>query len=186
MPPTREYEVLYILAPDLDEDGQKKMMDAVVGVIEKTGAEILKNDIWGRRKLAYSIKKHTEGIYVLVRCNATSSMPKELDVFIKRTPEILRHLTTLVTKQQLKEEARQRSLEAKRMKKRPNEKPRRRREQKKPLRKKRKKPLRRKQMRLLPRKRIPVLSRRIPSRSPKARMLPKQGWPKRNPPNKIA
>ena len=115
MPPTREYEVLYILAPDLDEDGQKKMMDAVVGVIEKTGAEILKNDIWGRRKLAYSIKKHTEGIYVLVRCNATSSMPKELDVFIKRTPEILRHLTTLVTKQQLKEEARQRSLEAKRM-----------------------------------------------------------------------
>lgn len=115
MPPTREYEVLYILAPDLDEAGQKKMMDAVVDVIKKTGAEILKNDIWGRRKLAYPIKKHAEGVYVLVRCMATSAMPKELDVYIKRTPEVLRHLTTLVTKQQLKEEARQKKLEAKRV-----------------------------------------------------------------------
>jgi small subunit ribosomal protein S6 len=115
MSSTKEYEVLYILAPDLDEDRQKKMMDAVVGVIEKTGAEILKNDVWGRRRLAYPIKKHTDGVYVLVRCKATPSMPKALDVFIKRTPEILRHLTTLVTKQQLKEEARQRGLETKRM-----------------------------------------------------------------------
>ena len=115
MPPTREYEVLYILAPDLDEDGQQKMMDAVIGVIEKTGAEILKNDIWGRRKLAYPIKKHTEGVYVLVRCKAASSMPKELDVYVKRTPEVLRHLATLVTKQQIEEEARQKKLEAKRV-----------------------------------------------------------------------
>jgi len=115
MPVIREYETLYIVAPDLDEEAQQSLIKAVVEVAEKSGAEIIKNDIWGKRKLAYPIKKFEEGVYVLLRCKSAPSLPQDIDTFVKRTPGILRHLTTLVSKQQLKEEARLRAQEAKRV-----------------------------------------------------------------------
>jgi len=114
MPRRKEYETLYILVPNLGEDEQKASIDAVAEFIRKTGAEIIKNDVWGRRRLAYPIKKHQEGVYVLVRCKADPSMPKELEDYVKRTPHVLRQLTTLVTKHQLNEEARLRKIEANR------------------------------------------------------------------------
>ena len=111
----REYETLYIVSPDLSEEDQKGVMDSVLETVKKTGAEIIKNDIWGKRKLASSIKKKSEGIYVLVRSKGGPSIPKEVDTLVKRTPQILRQLTTVVTKQQLKEEARLRAAELKRV-----------------------------------------------------------------------
>lgn len=114
MPVVREYETLYIVVPNLEDSDLKKITDGMVEVANKAGAEIIKNDVWGKRKLAYPIKKNLEGVYVLLRCKGGPNLPRELDTHVKRTPEILRHLTTLVTKQQLKEEARQRALEAKR------------------------------------------------------------------------
>lgn len=103
---TREYETLYILAPELNEEEQAEAMAAVVAVIEKAGGKIIKNDLWGRRKLAYPIKKKEEGCYVLLRFESPPEVPLELRTYVRRTPIILRHLTTVVTKHQFKEEAR--------------------------------------------------------------------------------
>lgn len=114
MQKVHEYETLYILAPELNEEDQRREIAAVDEVISKNGGEILKSDVWGRRKLAYPIKKRTDGVYVLSRFRGGSHVPKELESYIKRTPSVLRHLTTVVTKQQLKEEARQRALSEKR------------------------------------------------------------------------
>jgi small subunit ribosomal protein S6 len=111
----REYETLYIIAPEIEEADQQGVMEALAAVVTKNGGEIVKNDVWGKRKLAYTIKKRTEGIYVLLRYKSESSVPGELEVFVHRTPNILRHLTTVVSHQQLKEEARLKAAENKRV-----------------------------------------------------------------------
>jgi small subunit ribosomal protein S6 len=110
----REYETLYIIVPELGDDEQRKVIDSLNETIIKSGGEIIKSEVWGKRKLAYPIKKRTDGIYVLLRSRGGATLSKDVDIFIKRTPEILRHLTTVVTKQQLKEEARLRDVAAKR------------------------------------------------------------------------
>lgn len=114
MQKVHEYETLYILAPELNDEDQRREIASVDEVIVKNGGGILKSDVWGRRKLAYAIKKRTDGVYVLSRFKGSSGIPKEIDAYIKRTPSILRHLTTVVTKQQLNEEARLRALSEKR------------------------------------------------------------------------
>jgi small subunit ribosomal protein S6 len=114
MASSREFETLYIVAPELSEDDQKKATDSLGEAIVKAGGEIIKTEVWGRRKLAYTISRRTEGVYVLVRAKGGSNVPKDIDTYIKRTPAILRHLNTVVSKQQLAEEARQRELSAKR------------------------------------------------------------------------
>ncbi|KXK31050.1 30S ribosomal protein S6 [bacterium] len=106
----REFETLYIVVPECNEEEQKKVINNLNEAALKAGAEIIKSDVWGKRKLAYLIKKRSEGVYVLLRTKGPAGIPKELDVHIKRTPEILRHLTTTVTKQQLSEEARLRDI----------------------------------------------------------------------------
>ncbi len=110
----REYETLYIVAPDLSEDEQKGVIDGLNDIVTKAGGEIIKSEVWGKRRLAYPIKKRTDGVYVLLRTKGGSNLNRDVDTFIRRTPGILRHLTTVVTKQQLNEEARQRDLTAKR------------------------------------------------------------------------
>jgi small subunit ribosomal protein S6 len=111
---SREYETLYIIVPEMGEDEQKSLIDTLNEVVTRGGGEILKSDVWGKRKLAYTIKKKSEGVYVLLRFKGGPNLFRDVDIFIKRTPAILRHLTTVVTKQQFNEEARQRELMAKR------------------------------------------------------------------------
>lgn len=110
----REYETLYIVAPDQSEDEQKGVIEGLNEIVTKAGGEIIKSEIWGKRRLAYPIKKRTDGIYILLRTKGGSNLNRDIDTYIRRTPGILRHLTTVVTKQQLNEEARQRDLAVKR------------------------------------------------------------------------
>src|SRR3990172_7159873 len=96
----REYETLYIVAPDQSEDEQKRVIDGLNEIVTKSGGGIIKSEIWGKRRLSYPIKKRTEGIYVLLRSKGVSSVAGDIDTYVRRTPGILRHLTTVVTKQQ--------------------------------------------------------------------------------------
>ena len=111
---THEYETLYIISPDLSEEEQNVLRAKVVDTIKAKGGEIIKDELWGRRKLAYPIKKKLEGVYVLVRFKAATTLPSVVDTLVKRTPDILRHLTTVVTEHQIKEEARQAAAAEKR------------------------------------------------------------------------
>ncbi|MCA9444169.1 MAG: 30S ribosomal protein S6, partial [Candidatus Omnitrophica bacterium] len=92
-----EYETLYIISPDLSEEDQNALRAKVVDVIKANGGEIVKDEVWGKRKLAYPIKKKTDGVYVLVRSKSGSGLPAAVSTFAKRTPDVLRHLTTVVT-----------------------------------------------------------------------------------------
>ena len=75
----RHYEVMVILDPSLDERTVGPNLDTMLNVVKSDGGKVDKVDIWGRRRLAYEIKKKAEGIYAVVNFTAEPATAKELD-----------------------------------------------------------------------------------------------------------
>jgi len=88
----RKYETIFILHPSLDEEAVKANVEKFKGVIENGGGVIENVDFWGKRKLAYEIKKINEGYYYLVNFNANPELPKELDRIFRITDTVVRHI----------------------------------------------------------------------------------------------
>ena len=80
---THQYELMVILDPEIDERTVAPSLDKFLNVIRNDGGTIDNVDIWGRRRLAYEIKKKTEGIYAVVNFTATSAATVELDRQLK-------------------------------------------------------------------------------------------------------
>ena len=89
-----QYEVLYLITPELDEEAYRAVMDKFAGIITGNGGEIVKQDEWGKRKLAYAIDYKTEGSYVLVTFNAPADLPKELERNFRNDERVLRYMVT--------------------------------------------------------------------------------------------
>lgn len=86
----RRYEVLVILDPELEERTVEPSLDTYLNIVRKEGGSVEKLDIWGRRKLAYDIKKKSEGIYAIIDLTATPAVVKELDRQLSLNESILR------------------------------------------------------------------------------------------------
>lgn len=86
----RRYELLVILDPDLEEKTVAPSLDKFLNVVRKGEGTIEKVDIWGRRRLAYEIKKKAEGIYAVVDLTATSAVVQELDRQLNLNESVLR------------------------------------------------------------------------------------------------
>lgn len=87
---SRHYEVMVILDPTLDERTVAPTLDTFLNVIRTSGGSVEKVDVWGRRRLAYEIKKHAEGIYALLDVNSDPDAVKELDRQLSLQENILR------------------------------------------------------------------------------------------------
>jgi small subunit ribosomal protein S6 len=87
---THQYELMVILDPEIDERTVAPSLDKFLGVIRNDGGTIENVDIWGRRRLAYEIKKKSEGIYAVVNFTATSDATVELDRQLKLSEAVLR------------------------------------------------------------------------------------------------
>lgn len=87
-----KYETIFILHPSLDEEAVKANIEKFKGVIENGKGVVENIDLWGRRKLAYEIKKVSEGVYVLVTFNADPELPKELDRVFRISDSVIRHM----------------------------------------------------------------------------------------------
>ena len=86
----RQYELMIILDPDLEERTISPSLDKFLSVITKDGGTVDNVDLWGKRRLAYEIKKKSEGIYAVVTFNAESATAKELDRQLGLNESILR------------------------------------------------------------------------------------------------
>ena len=75
----REYEVVYVLAPNADNAEAERINGKVTEVISSFSGTLIKLDNWGRRKLAYPIKRHTRGIFVYVKFIAQPGVIAELE-----------------------------------------------------------------------------------------------------------
>ena len=88
-----EYETTYITRPELAEDVQLRLLEKLTEVLTSGGGSLFVHDSWGRRKLAYPIKKHNHGHYIYLNYAAPAELPKELERIIRLDDQIIRFLT---------------------------------------------------------------------------------------------
>jgi small subunit ribosomal protein S6 len=86
----RHYEVMVILDPTLEERTIQPSLDAFLSVVKKDGGTVEKVDVWGRRRMAYEINKHAEGIYAVVDLKASPAAVQELDRQLNLNESVLR------------------------------------------------------------------------------------------------
>jgi small subunit ribosomal protein S6 len=85
-----DYELMVILDPETDERTVAPSLEAFLEVIRKDGGTIENLDIWGKRRLAYEIKKKSEGIYAVVNFTASSEATAELDRQLRLSEAVMR------------------------------------------------------------------------------------------------
>ena len=96
MSESRQYELVYIVSPETDEEGVSAMHVQITEIAEKMGGQIERTDNWGRRRLAYEINRHREGTYVLELINGPGEMVHEIDRRLRVHDQVLRHLVVRV------------------------------------------------------------------------------------------
>lgn len=88
----RDYELVLIISPEVAEEEVPNTLEKVNGVITSRGGVVVDTNHWGRRKLAYPIKRFTEGNYVLTRFQLEPELVREVEATLKVSEEVLRHL----------------------------------------------------------------------------------------------
>lgn len=86
----RDYEMMIILDPSTDERNMGDYVEKLLQVVPKEGGTLKNIDMWGKRRLAYEIKKCSEGVYVVVDMHATPATAKELDRQLSLNEAVLR------------------------------------------------------------------------------------------------
>jgi small subunit ribosomal protein S6 len=89
----REYELVYILQPNVDPDEADKVAQRVQDVVSRLGGKITKVDQWGRRKLAYPIKKASRGVFVFVKLVGFNDVVAELERNLRNADAVVRFQT---------------------------------------------------------------------------------------------
>jgi small subunit ribosomal protein S6 len=92
----RNYEIILIVHPDLDDEAFKETVEKVKGWISDSGGEITKEDHWGKRRMAYAIRKQREGQYMLLNVQLDPAFTKELDHNMRFLEPVLRFLITTI------------------------------------------------------------------------------------------
>ena len=92
----RRYELICIVQPDLDETAFNGVLDRVKGWVGESGGNVDKVEPWGKRKMAYAIRKHREGNYVLFNLSLEPATITALEQNLRYTETVLRHMLTLV------------------------------------------------------------------------------------------
>ena len=86
----RAYEVMVILDPSLEERTVEPSLDKYLNVIRKDGGTVDKVEVWGRRRLAYEVKKNADGIYAVINLQAEPATVKEFYRQLTLNESILR------------------------------------------------------------------------------------------------
>ncbi|MGE0392994.1 MAG: 30S ribosomal protein S6 [Vicinamibacterales bacterium] len=97
----RKYELVYIVSPDATEEQVTDLHTQIEAIVQRMGiGAIEKTENWGRRRLAYEIGRHKEGIYVIETINGNGELMKEIDRRLKVTDLIIRHLVVRIDEQE--------------------------------------------------------------------------------------
>ena len=87
------YETVFILTPVLSDDQMKEAVEKFKDVLVQNGAEIVNEEQWGLKKLAYPIQKKSTGFYCLLEFKGEPTIVKKLDVAFRRDERVIRFLT---------------------------------------------------------------------------------------------
>jgi small subunit ribosomal protein S6 len=86
----RHYEVMVILDPELEERTVAPSLDTFLNVVRQDGGTVGSVEVWGKRRLAYDIKKRSEGIYAVLDITCTPAAVSELDRQLSLNESVLR------------------------------------------------------------------------------------------------
>jgi small subunit ribosomal protein S6 len=92
----RKYELVCLIQPDLDEAAVTGLVDRIKGWVTDSGGSIDKVDMWGKRRLAYMIRKQRESTYVLFNVSMLPTATSSLEQNLRYTETVMRHMLTLV------------------------------------------------------------------------------------------
>ena len=93
MTQTPYYETMYILRPDIPEEEVESHLTKYRDILVEAGAEVLDNQMRGKRRLAYSINKNKEGIYVQLSHNGDGQQVAVLEKAMRLSEDVMRYLT---------------------------------------------------------------------------------------------
>ena len=92
----RRYELMLLLRPDLEDDKLQAAVEKVTRAIVNAGGSLSKVSPWGKRRLAYDIKRHREASYFLIHFDIEPDQVREIERGMLISEEILRHLVTVL------------------------------------------------------------------------------------------
>lgn len=88
----REYELVLVLNPELDDTASTELVNKIKGWITDGGGEVAKVDVWGQRKLAYQIRKQSEGVYYLLHVKMDPKFGITLERNLRFAEPVMRFL----------------------------------------------------------------------------------------------
>jgi small subunit ribosomal protein S6 len=86
------YELVYIVSPEVTDEEMPNILNKVSESVTKIGGSVTELVQWGRKRLAYPIKKFGEGNYVFARIEMKPAVTRELEANLKLSNEVIRHL----------------------------------------------------------------------------------------------
>jgi small subunit ribosomal protein S6 len=92
----RTYELMYIVRPDMTEEDQDKLISTLSAVVPPSGGTIQKVEKMGKRRLAYSVRRFHEGVYVLMVIEGGGAVIHELERRLRVTEQVIKFLTVRV------------------------------------------------------------------------------------------
>ena len=87
------YETVFILTPVLSDEQMKEAVEKFKGVLVQNGAEIVNEELWGLKKLAYPIQKKSTDFYCLLEFKGDPTLVKKLEIAFRRDERVIRFLT---------------------------------------------------------------------------------------------
>ena len=107
-----QYETVFILTPVLSDVQMKEAVEKFKGILAAEGAEIINEENWGLKKLAYPIEKKSTGFYQLIEFKAEPSVIQKLEVNYRRDERVLRYLTSMLDKYAAEYAAKRRNVKS--------------------------------------------------------------------------
>ena len=108
----KQYETVFIATPVLSEEQMKETVKKYTDLLQSKGAEIVYENNWGMRKLAYPIQKKSTGFYQLIEYKAEGNVIADVETELKRDERILRFLTVKLDKHAIAYNEKKRSKKA--------------------------------------------------------------------------
>ncbi|MCH5223331.1 MAG: 30S ribosomal protein S6 [Muribaculaceae bacterium] len=115
------YETVFILTPVLSDEQMKEAVEKFKGVLTQNGAEIVNEEEWGLKKLAYPIQKKSTGFYCLLEFKGEPTIVKKLDIAYRRDERVIRFLTFRLDKYAQEYAEKRRNLRANKNNEKPAE-----------------------------------------------------------------
>lgn len=91
----RQYETGFILSPTLSEEETSQLVQQMAEIVAQKKGHMVRQDVWGKRRLAFPIKRFQEGVYVFFTYDGPGDVSAELERRFKQTDAVIRFMTVL-------------------------------------------------------------------------------------------